>query len=83
MVNDALRAEEKLSDDESAFKRTRGTVTHEILATGIRGRPLPTAKAVARTLYAEGIGPGRADETAPEILEEAVKTLADPLTCPA
>ncbi len=79
MVNDALRAEEKLSDDESAFKRTRGTVTHEILATGIRGRPLPTAKAVARTLYAEGIGPGRADETAPEILEEAVKTLADPL----
>ncbi len=78
MVDDALRAEEKLSDDEAAFNRTRGTIMHAIIRTGIRGRVLPTAKAVACALQAEGVGQDRADKTAAEILEEAGKTLADP-----
>jgi len=78
MVDDALRAEEKLSDDEAAFNRTRGTIMHAIIRTGIRGTVLPTAKAVACALQAEGVGQDRADKPAAEILEEAGKTLADP-----
>ncbi len=60
------------------FNRIRGTVTHAILSAAIRGKPLPTAKAVVRALYVEGVGQDRADKTAVEILEEAQKTLADP-----
>ncbi|MBW2649274.1 MAG: PD-(D/E)XK nuclease family protein, partial [Deltaproteobacteria bacterium] len=77
-AEDILRAEGKLSGDEASFNRARGTVTHAILNTAIRGRKLPTVAAVARALEAGGIGQDRADKTAPEILKEAEKTLTDP-----
>ena len=77
-AQDILRAEGKLTGDEAAFNRARGTVTHAILSTAIRGKALPTTKAVARALHAEGLERARADKTAADILEEAEKTLADP-----
>ena len=77
-AEDVLRAEGTLVGDEAAFNRARGTVTHAILNTAIRGRTLPTETAVARALEAEGVIQDRAGKTAPEILKEAEKTLADP-----
>ena len=78
MVDDALLVEETLSDDDALFNRTRGTVIHNILSTAIGGRPLPTAPAVARALYAGGVPKDLSKEASARILEEAKKTLADP-----
>ncbi|MBW2631242.1 MAG: UvrD-helicase domain-containing protein [Deltaproteobacteria bacterium] len=78
MVDDALLAEETLSDDEALFNRMRGTVIHNILSTAISGRPLPATPAVASALYAGGAPKDLSKETAAGILEEAGKTLADP-----
>ena len=78
-AEDKLRSEGKLDGDEAVFNRIRGMVTHAILNTAIRGRTLPTAAAVARALEAGGVGQDRAGKTAVGILQEAEKTLADPL----
>jgi len=78
MVDDALLAEETLSDDEALFNRVRGVVIHSILSTAISGRPLPATPAVASALYAGGAPKDLSKETVAGILEEAGKTLADP-----
>jgi len=77
-AEDILRAEGKLTGDEAAFNRVRGTVIHAILGDAIRGEALPTEAAVARALQAGGIEQDRAGNEAAGILEEAKKTLADP-----
>jgi ATP-dependent exoDNAse (exonuclease V) beta subunit len=78
MVDDVLLAEEKLSDNQALFNRMRGTVIHNILSTAIGGRPLPTAPAVASTLYAGGVPKDLSKEATAGILEEVEKALSDP-----
>ncbi|MEW6187967.1 MAG: UvrD-helicase domain-containing protein [Thermodesulfobacteriota bacterium] len=63
---------------QGPLARARGTVTHRILEHQALGGSLPTEKAVAQALRAEGIDGGGAMETAPRILEEIEVCRKDP-----
>ncbi len=67
---------ERLGD--TSRESIRGTLIHGIVKAAINGMPLPSERAISIALSQRGMSKTHATHLAPEILEEAEKTVSSP-----